>query len=96
MENDNLKTESNNANVLLGISKKPLPIALIGAIYVAKGCDPDDVAEVTCNALKNGLNLADELYKAFYCDLRFAYKSRFFNGFYTLLCFRFAWGGINN
>ena len=59
--------QSNNANVLLGISKKPLPIALIGAIYVAKGCDPDDVAEVTYNALKNGLNLADELYKAFYC-----------------------------
>jgi len=68
MTEHNLKHETaTDANVLLGISKKPLPIALIGAIYVAKGCDPDDVADVTYNALKNGLNLADELYNAFYC-----------------------------
>lgn len=68
MQTDSLKDRTPTiGNTLLGISKKPLPIALIGAIYVAKGCDPDDVAEVTYNALKNGLNLADELYKAFYC-----------------------------
>ncbi len=43
-------------------------ITLICAIYVAKGCDADDVAEVAHNALQNKLNVADELYKAFYGD----------------------------
>jgi len=55
-----------NSNDSLSMSAKPLPIVLIGAIYIAKGCDSDDVAEVTYYALKNNLNLADELYKAFH------------------------------
>jgi len=41
------------------------PIVLLGLIYVLKGCDVDMVTEVTYNALKNGLNLADELAKTF-------------------------------
>jgi hypothetical protein len=55
-----------NSKGSLSMSVKPSPIVLIGAIYIAKGCDADDVAEVTYYALKNNLNLADELYKAFH------------------------------
>lgn len=48
------------------MEKKGKLIALFGVLYVTKGCEPDDVAEVICYALKNELNIADELYKAFY------------------------------
>lgn len=65
MEAKNTNIPDNNYNSLLSMSSKHLPISLIGAIYVAMGYDADDVAEVTYYALKNNLNLADELYKAF-------------------------------
>jgi hypothetical protein len=61
-----METSTVNSNGSLSMSVKPSPIALIGAIYIAMGCDADDVAEVTYYALKNNLNLADELYKAFH------------------------------
>jgi hypothetical protein len=41
-------------------------LTLLMSIYVAKGCDIDDVIAVVANALELKLDPAQELYNAFY------------------------------